>query len=121
MDLKNASDSAWCAWRPRVYDLAFAILLCCATHESPLQGEDIWSLSQPARIEPKLINTFLDACSRAGWPLNDPERKALRPQIILSWCSVRLAGISKVEPPRWMEFLARPPHDLTELIPATLG
>jgi hypothetical protein len=86
-----------------------------------LRGEDIWSLSQPARIVPKLVDIFLDACAGAGWPLEETELKALRPQIALSWCSVRLAGLSKVAPARWMEFLARPPHDLTELIPATLG
>ncbi|HTL29738.1 MAG TPA: phosphotransferase [Tepidisphaeraceae bacterium] len=110
-------DLDWCDWRPRVYDLAFTILLCCATHETPIDGGDIWSLSQPPVVQADLARMFLETYEEQGWPLSPEENSALRPQIILSWCHVRLAGAMKVEPSRRAEFLARPPHDLTALFP----
>jgi homoserine kinase type II len=52
-------DLDWVAWRPRIYDLAFAILLCCAEHSTPIRGDDIWSLTQPAVIRRDLMEEFL--------------------------------------------------------------
>lgn len=109
-------DLDWCDWRPRVYDLAFAILLCCAKHETPIDGGDIWSLSQPAEVDRDLARLFLDAYEEAGWSLSREESSALGPQVFLSWCHVRLAGAMKVEPARRAEFLARPPHDPAVLL-----
>jgi Ser/Thr protein kinase RdoA (MazF antagonist) len=114
-------DFDWCAWRPRMYDLAFAILLCCSKHASPIRGEDIWSISQPVEVQPKLLQCFLDACAEAGWPLSDAERAALPAQIMLSWCSCRLAGAGKVDSSRWREFLSRPPHDPRSICPESLS
>jgi Ser/Thr protein kinase RdoA (MazF antagonist) len=113
-------DLDWCDRRPRIYDIAFAILLCCATHESPIDGGDIWSLSQPPRVQPNLVQLFLQNYNEQGWPLEAREMDALRPQIILSWCHCRLAGAMKVEPARQEEFLARPPHDSAALFPDAL-
>jgi len=110
-------DLDWCDWRPRVYDVAFAILFCCATHESPIDGADIWSLSQPPVVQCDLARMFLKIYGNQGWPLSSPEKTTLRSQIILSWCHVRLAGAMKVEPVRRREFLDRPPHDLAALFP----
>ncbi len=110
-------DLDWCDSRPRIYDLAFAILLCCATHETPIDGGDIWSLSQPAEVDRELARLFLDAYEEAGWSLSREESSALGPQVFLSWCHVRLAGSMKVEPARRAEFLARPPHDPAVLLP----
>jgi Ser/Thr protein kinase RdoA (MazF antagonist) len=110
-------DFDWCAWRPRIYDLAFAILLCCATHETPIDGGDIWSLSQAPVVKPELVRAFFESYESEGWLLAIEERSALRAQTILSWCHVRLAGARKVEPDRRGEFLDRPPRDLGELFP----
>jgi Ser/Thr protein kinase RdoA (MazF antagonist) len=111
-------DFDWCAWRPRVYDLAFAILLCCSTHDAPVRGDDVWSISQPVRFQPHLLRGFLESCADAGWPLDTCEKAVLGPQIVLSWCSCRLGGAMKTDPSRWREFLARPPHDLESLYSA---
>jgi homoserine kinase type II len=110
-------DLDWCDWLPRVYDLAFAILLCCAKHDSPIDGADIWSLSEPPRVERALARDFLNCYDAGGWALSAMERSALRPQVMLSWCHCRLAGAMKVEPSRRQAFLERPPHDLTALYP----
>lgn len=104
-------DLDWCDRRPRIYDLAFAILMCCATHASPIDGGDIWSLTQPPNVEAHLVRLFLQNYNECGWPLEGREIDALRPQILLSWCHCRLAGAMKVEVGRRAEFLARPPHD----------
>jgi homoserine kinase type II len=110
-------DFDWCAWRPRIYDLAFAILLCCATHETPIDGGDIWSLSQAPLVKAELVQRFFESYHAEGWPLSNGERSALRAQIVLSWCHVRLAGAMKVEPSRRAEFLNRVPHDVAALLP----
>jgi homoserine kinase type II len=110
-------DFDWCDWRPRIYDLAFAILLCCAAHETPIDGGDIWSLSQPAEVVRDLASLFLNTYEEAGWALSREESSALGPQLFLSWCHVRLAGAMKIEPSRRAEFLARPPFDPAVLFP----
>jgi Ser/Thr protein kinase RdoA (MazF antagonist) len=110
-------DLDWCDHRPRIYDLAFGILLCCATHESPIGGGDIWSLSQPPVVERELGRMFLQVYDDQGWRLSSSERRSIRPQVILSWCHCRLAGALKVEPQRRREFLERPPHKTSALFP----
>ncbi len=113
-------DLDWCAWRPRVYDLAFAILLCCSSHDSPIRGGDIWRLTQPPSVQQDCVQEFLRACADEGWPLEPCEANALRAQVMLSWCHCRLAGALKVEPPRRNEFLSRPPSDAASLFPSAV-
>jgi Ser/Thr protein kinase RdoA (MazF antagonist) len=113
-------DFDWCAWRPRVYDLAFAILMCCSKHSAPIRSEDIWSLSQPLEVMPQLARCLMDGCAAADWPLSEAELAALPPQILLSWCSCRLAGAAKVARAQWSEFLSRPPRDSRALCPDAL-
>jgi Ser/Thr protein kinase RdoA (MazF antagonist) len=108
-------DPDWAAWRPRIYDLAFAILLCCAQHPSPIRGDDIWSLTQPARIRRDLSEDFLHRYNALMWPLEPREREALRPQIILSWCHCRIMGAMKVPPQDRQAFLDRPPVAIEDL------
>jgi Ser/Thr protein kinase RdoA (MazF antagonist) len=110
-------DLDWCDWLPRIHDLAFAVLLCCASHDSPIDGGDIWSLSQSPLVRTDLVRDFLGAYDAQGWPLSAIERCALQPQVMLSWCHCRLAGAMKVEPARRREFLERPPHDPAALYP----
>jgi len=110
-------DLDWCARRPRIYDFAFAVLLCCTTHELPIDGGDIWSLTQAPMIDRELTRLFFKSYSESGWPLSSGEVRALRPQVVLSWCHCRLAGAMKVEPSRRREFLARPPNNVAALFP----
>jgi len=113
-------DLDWCAWRPRVYDLAFAILFCCATHETPIRGEDIWSLTQPPRVEAHLVDAFLESYARGAVPLSMREVEALRVQIVLSWCHSRVAGALKVAESARAAFLDREPAESSVLIPDCL-
>lgn len=110
-------DFDWCAWRPRVYDLAFAVLLCCSFHTTPIDGHDIWSLTQEPTISGKLAGALLDAYEETAGLLCSLERAALIPQITLSWCHCRLAGALKVAPDRRADFLARPPDCLEKFLP----
>ena len=113
-------DLDWCAWRPRIYDLAFATLFCCATHDTPIQGEDVWSLTQPPRTEPGLVEAFLESYQSETEPLAKEETKALRGQIILTWCHCRVAGALKVPKDKRAEFLSREPAGLDRFMPAFL-
>ena len=113
-------DLDWCAWQPRVYDLAFALLFCCATHETPIDGDDIWSLTQPPHVEDEPARALLDAYERAAGPLTGEERKALPAQVVLTWCHCRLAGALKAPPDDRPAFLARDPVDVDGLIPKSL-
>lgn len=108
-------DLDWVAWRPRIYDLAFAILLCCADRPSPIHGDDIWSLTQPSRIRSDLTEDFLRTYNESTSPLNAREHATLRPQIILSWCSCRLMGAMKVPLCDRQTFLDRPPTEIEDL------
>lgn len=111
-------DLDWCAWRPRIYDLAFAFLFCCATHESSIDGGDIWSLTQPLALQETLVRAFLQSYERRVEPISNTERDAVVSQSILGWCHCRLAGALKVPPDRRREFLARPPDDPSALVPS---
>ncbi len=110
-------DLDWCAWRPRIYDLAFALLFCCSTHESIIDGSDIWSLTQPLTLQETLVRAFLNSYERRVEPLDAGERHALVGQTILSWCHCRLAGALKVSAERRRAFLTRPPDDAAVLVP----
>lgn len=109
-------DLDWCAWRPRIYDLAFALLFCCAAHEHPIDGGDIWSLTQPPRVSREAWRRFLDAYEAHACLLTRDEQKALPVQVLLSWCHTRIMGAFKVPAEGRAAFLARPPSDKTELL-----
>jgi len=111
-------DLDWCAWRPRIYDLAFALLFCCSTHEAIIDGGDIWSLTQPLTLQETLVRAFLNSYERRAEPLDASERHALVSQAILAWCHCRLAGAMKVPADKRREFLARPPDDAATLVPS---
>jgi homoserine kinase type II len=103
-------DLDWCAWQARLYDLCFAILLCCANHDTPFDGSDIWSLSQAPRLSAAAVEHFLTAYESHGAPLTTQERQALHPQLVLTWCHVRLGGALKVHASDRTPFLERAPH-----------
>jgi len=107
-------DLDWCAWQPRIYDLACAILFCCAHHDEPFNGADIWSLTQPPRIDTSLADCFLTNYETNYSPLTDAERTALLHQITLTWCACRIGGAGKVSPHRRATFLRRPPMNPTD-------
>jgi Ser/Thr protein kinase RdoA (MazF antagonist) len=109
-------DLDWCGWQARIYDLAYAFLFCCSTHTTPIEGGDIWSLTQPPIPQPNLFKDFLEVYEEAAAPLSREERAALPAQITLTWCHCRLAGALKVAPMDRATFLARPPHTLEELV-----
>lgn len=110
-------DLDWCAWQPRIYDLAFALLFCCAVRAAPIRGGDIWSLTQPPRVDAVLARAFLDGYESCAWPISALEREALPAQIMLSWCHSRVAGALKVPPSDRAAFLARPPEQSRALVP----
>ena len=110
-------DLDWCAWRPRIYDLGFALLFCCTTHDTPIDGGDVWSLTQPPRVNRNTCRRFLDAYQKHTRPLSEDEREVLPAQITLSWCHTRIMGAFKVPVPDRAAFLARPPCNRTELLP----
>lgn len=114
-------DLDWCAWRPRIYDLAFAIPFCCATHEQPFDSGDIWSLTQPARVDHALCQAFLRAYESDAPALSQDERGALPAQIVLSWCHSRILGAFKIPEGDRAAFLARPPHAMEPLLPGMEG
>ncbi len=105
-------DLDWCMWLPRVYDLGFAILCCCTAHDTPFDGGDIVSVTQTPRFVPGLIHAFLERYERCGTPLTAPERSALHPQLMLTWCEMRIDGAYKVPLQERAAFLQRPPRDL---------
>ncbi len=109
-------DLDWCAWRPRIYDLGFALLFCCAAHEHPIDGADIWSLTQPPRLDRTVCHAFLDAYGACSHPLTAGESDALPAQLVLSWCHTRIMGAFKVPDGERAAFLARPPFDTAELL-----
>jgi homoserine kinase type II len=111
--LRAFVDLDWCGWQARLYDLSFAILFCCAGHETPLDGGDIRSLTQPPHLEAEVTAAFLHAYAQEAPPLTAEEREALRPQLLLTWCHTRLDGAMKVPPAERAAFLLRPP-DLTD-------
>jgi Ser/Thr protein kinase RdoA (MazF antagonist) len=110
-------DMDWCAWRPRIYDIASALLFCCSTHDSAIDGSDIWSLTQPLTLQETLVRAFLNSYERRMDTLDPSERDALVNQTILAWCQCRLAGASAVPVDKRRQFLARPPDDTSALMP----
>ena len=108
-------DMDWCAWRPRIYDLAFTIPFCCATHVAPIDGTDIWSLTQALEVKAEMRTAFLEAYERIASPLTACEWAAMDAQTVLSWCHSRIFGAYKVPVGERATFLARPPFDLNAL------
>lgn len=106
----------WCAWRPRIYDLGFVLLFCCAAHEQPIDGASIWSLTQPPRLDRTVSRSFLDAYGTHTHPLTGGEAEALSAQVVLSWCHTRIMGAFKVPEAERASFLARPPFNAAELL-----
>ncbi len=114
-------DLDWCMWMPRIYDIAYALLCCCAGHEDKFDGGDIWSLTQTPIFEGSASRAFLDAYRKGGCPLTNNERNALLPQLILSWCEMRIDGALKVSPEQRAEFLQRDPHEIETAIQKALA
>jgi Ser/Thr protein kinase RdoA (MazF antagonist) len=102
-------DLDWCAWRPRLYDLSFALLFACAGHAEPFDGGDINSLTQTPLLEQETLEVFLKAYENTGQPLMTEERQLLRPQLLLAWCHTRISGALKVSPEERAAFLSRQP------------
>jgi len=111
-------DLDWCAWQPRIYDLAFAVLFCCSTHKTPIRGDDIWSLTQPPILTHESVEAFLQSYQAHTSPFSHHEMRALRSQAILSWCHSRVAGALKVPPQDRSAFLSRPPDSLHSMLSA---
>lgn len=112
-------DLDWCGRQTRIYDIAF-VLLCCCGHDTPFDGADIWSLTQPPRLDCDLMRNFLRAYEVAGVPLSLQEKSALVPQVILSWCEMRIDGAHKVAKDKRREFLSREPAQFEWLIRQTV-
>ena len=104
-------DFDWCAWRPRIYDLAFAVLCCCSSHEQPVGKGDIRALTQSPYFNAGATENFLDAYEKSAGPLADAEKKYLGHQIALTWCHVRIDGAFKVPREERRDFLSRPVPD----------
>ena len=100
-------DLDWCAWRPRVYDLCFAILCCCAMHDQPIGGGDVWDLTQEPMFDARLVNDFLRAYESQSERLADEERAAMPAQTVLNWCHARVDNALKVPPADRRRFLTR--------------
>ena len=113
--VKAFVDLDWCCRRPRIYDLAFAILMCCGRKIDSGAGE-LWDLTATPVLSEPLIETFLNAYLADAPPLNLFEAKALIPQINLTWCHVRLANSLKVPAGQRREFITRNPE--LNVIPA---
>jgi Ser/Thr protein kinase RdoA (MazF antagonist) len=111
-------DLDWCLWQPRIYDLAYALLFCCANHETQIEGGSIWSLTQPPTWTVESVPAFLSAYEYGWQPLSNEEHSALKAQMLLTWCHCRLAGALKVEAKDRKDFLARPPHTSEDLMGA---
>lgn len=101
-------DLDWCAWRPRIYDLAFAVLCCCSSHEQPVGRGDIWALTQAPDYNIVATKSFLDAYEECAGALSGDEKKCLGPQIALTWRHVRIDGAFKVPREERRNFLSRP-------------
>ena len=114
-------DLDWCAWRPRIYDLAFAIAFCCAVHETPIDGGDVWSLTQPLQVERALRERLIEAYESRAPALGEAERCALPAQVALSWRHSRISGALKVSEDERAAFLARPPHTLGPVLGGMAG
>lgn len=96
-------DLDWMAWRPRIYDFGWAILCCCARHETPIGEGDIWSLSQSPLLDPETLQGFIDVYGG----VTEAEMTALAPQVILTWIHVRIGLALKARPEERLAFLSR--------------
>ncbi|OPZ93339.1 MAG: homoserine kinase [candidate division TA06 bacterium ADurb.Bin417] len=113
-------DLDWCGRRPRLYDLAFVFLFCCAGHDRPLAGGDIWMLTQPPRWRRPAFESFAAAYFPAAGRLTAAEAAELPARVRLAWCHTRLHGALKVARGRRRDFLGRegwsdPPGDIYNL------
>lgn len=114
-------DFDWCSWQPRIYDIAYALLFCCTSHATPIEGDDIWSLTQPPLFQHDAASAFVTAYDSSTEPLTQDERRALSAQLVLTWCQCRIAGALKVEPVHRRAFLERNPTtvaDILDMLPA---
>jgi len=101
-------DFDWCAWRPRIYDLAFAILCCCASHAQPIGNGDIRALTQAPDFNAAATKSFMDAYEASAGTLSGAEKKCLGSQVALTWCHIRIDGAFKVSREERCRFLTRP-------------
>lgn len=100
-------DLDWVAWRPRIYDLAFALLCCVASHEKPVGEGDIWSISQSQIFDAATVEEFLAVYQHHTLPLTNRENAALGPQMELTWCHIRVDNSLKAPPEERRVFLER--------------
>lgn len=100
-------DMDWMAWRPRVYDLCFALLCCVASHDRPIGQGDVWDLTQSPVSDDDMKRKFLEEYQRTSGPLTSAEEAALEPQMELTWCHIRVDNCLKVPRERRLEFLQR--------------
>ena len=100
-------DLDWLAWRPRIYDLAFTIICCCARHEKPIGEGDIWSLSQVPELDIGTLQEFLACYEKSSMPLTPSEKAALSPQLALTWCHIRVDNSLKAPAAERRRFLTR--------------
>ena len=105
-------DLDWSMWLPRVYDFGFVLLCCCVAHDTFFDGGDIWSLTQTPRPNSGLVDEFFHIYNRYGTPLSDAERNALLPQLVLTWCEMRIDGAYKVPKDDRISFLTREPREI---------
>lgn len=100
-------DMDWMAWRPRIYDLCFAMLCCVASHDRPIGQGDVWDLTQSPVFDDDLRTDFLEEYQRTSGPLTSAEEAALEPQMALTWCHIRVDNCLKVPRERRLQFLQR--------------
>jgi len=98
-------DLDWTCRRPRIYDIGWAILTCCARHDSPIGAGDVWSLSQAPRFDRDTVRMFISAYENAHTPLTADEINALPPQLLLSWCHVRIGCALKTDSEQMVSIL----------------
>jgi homoserine kinase type II len=104
-----------CAWRPRVWDLAPAVLYCCTTHAEAFIAEDLYAFTQEPTLQRDCVSRFLQGYELISGPLSPKEMAGINAQMILLWCHCRIAGALRVPIEDAVAFLSRGPLELASL------
>lgn len=100
-------DLDWCTSQPRVVDLADGLLFFCGHRAEPIVPGDIWSLTQSFEMDAGLVGAFGEGYLAHIHP-TPAELQALPDLMRARWLFCRVdAADRKVEPARWLEFIAR--------------